>query len=385
MNILITVYDDWRASGGTAVSTELIAKNLAALGHRVFIASTGDYPQIKTFVFSKIRRLPIFALRDWYLKKFFLRLIKQEKIDLIYASDCRFTAVAAILAGTKAGIKTVVHYRDYWFRCLRGDMLHGHNTCDGHDLDFCYSLQVKKILLWELYKLVYFKKRQIILNSADLNLSVSAAMRKRLHQAGLNNRTEIIYDLFDLERSNNDRVSSDRLKIIFVGRLVDHRGLKTMMSIAKGLKDRGVLFSLVIVGEGELMNYCKNFIKNHELVNVGLVGLLSHETVSDQYRSADTFLFPARLEEPLGRVVVEAMSAGLPVIASRVGGILELVTDGVEGFLVDKNDISGFIDKLLLLQDKSLLSKMSTAAIKKADSFDQLLVAKRLNDLITGL
>jgi glycosyltransferase involved in cell wall biosynthesis len=158
-----------------------------------------------------------------------------------------------------------------------------------------------------------------------------------------------------------------------------------MMSIAKGLKDRGVLFSLVIVGEGELMNYCKNFIKNHELVNVGLVGLLSHETVSDQYRSADTFLFPARLEEPLGRVVVEAMSAGLPVIASRVGGILELVTDGVEGFLVDKNDISGFIDKLLLLQDKSLLSKMSTAAIKKADSFDQLLVAKRLNDLITGL
>jgi glycosyltransferase involved in cell wall biosynthesis len=79
------------------------------------------------------------------------------------------------------------------------------------------------------------------------------------------------------------------------------------------------------------------------------------------------------------------MASGLPVIVSKVGALTELVTNGVDGFLVDINDITGFIERLLLLQDKKLLNQMSVAALVKAEHFDQKSVSENLNNYLTSL
>jgi glycosyltransferase involved in cell wall biosynthesis len=267
-------------------------------------------------------------------------------------------------------------------------MLHDQATCDGQNLDFCYSIQSKNLIFWEFYKLKYFKKRLEILKLADLNLSVSLAMNKRLILAGLTNRTEVVYDLFDLKPINTTKVvklGSDKLKVIFVGRLVDHRGVKTLMSIAKILQEQKRSIELTLVGDGELMEYCQKFISHNQLLNINMLGVLSYDNTLAIYHQADVFLFPSRLEEPFGRVVIEAMASGLPVIVSKVGALTELVTNGVDGFLVDINDITGFIERLLLLQDKKLLNQMSVAALVKAEHFDQKSVSENLNNYLTSL
>ena len=72
------------------------------------------------------------------------------------------------------------------------------------------------------------------------------------------------------------------------------------------------------------------------------VGYLAGEDLASAYASADAFIFPSRTET-LGLVLLEAMAAGCPVVAANSGGIPDIVTDGVNGFLFDPKDETGAI------------------------------------------
>ena len=72
------------------------------------------------------------------------------------------------------------------------------------------------------------------------------------------------------------------------------------------------------------------------------VGYLRGEELADAYACADAFVFPSRTET-LGLVLLEAMAAGTPVVAARSGGIPDIVTDGVNGYLFDPTDEDGAI------------------------------------------
>ncbi|MDD4412684.1 MAG: glycosyltransferase family 4 protein [Patescibacteria group bacterium] len=358
---MITVYSGWQSKGGTAVSTFLIAKDLKRLGHNVFISSIDEYPDFKNFVFFDIRKIPIFFIRDWCLKTFFKKIIKEQKIDLVYASDCRFTAVGAILAAKEMNIKSAVHYRDYWFCCLRGDMLHGAETCDGQGFDFCFKHQPGRRFIWEYYKKKYFQKRLNILAQADFSLAVSQAMLARVKAAGISENIYNVYDLFELPENiapKNNKSDNDSIKILFIGRLVEHRGVKTLLEVAQKSLISRPNFKFVIVGDGEMMEYCLKIKRDGKLENIEMVGAVPYDKVEKYYKECDVFFFPALLEEPLGRVVIEAMSYGLPVVASNRGGIKEVINNN--GFLVDPFNIDACLEKITAcLENINVYSKNS--------------------------
>jgi len=84
------------------------------------------------------------------------------------------------------------------------------------------------------------------------------------------------------------------------------------------------------------------------------------------YRKLDIYLNTS-IHEGIPMTILEAMSYGLPIIAPKVGGIPEVVQDGVEGFLIDSRDPQAFAEKCLLLaQDRELRMRMSVAAREKA-------------------
>lgn len=380
MNILITVYSGWQSKGGTAVSTFLIAKDLKKLGHNVFIASIDDYPDFKNFVFFDIRKIPIFFIRDWYLKTFFKKIIKEQKIDLVYASDCRFTAVGAILAAKEMSIKSAVHYRDYWFCCLRGDMLHGAETCDGQGFDFCFKHQNSRRFIWEYYKKKYFQKRLNILAQTDLSLAVSQSMLDRVKAAGISENIYNVYDLFELPENiapKDNKSDNDSVKILFVGRLVEHRGVKTLLEVARKSLISRPNFKFIIVGDGEMMNYCLKVKKDRELENIEIIGAVPYDKVEKYYKECDIFFFPALLEEPLGRVVIEAMSYGLPVVASDRGGIKEVINNN--GFLVDPFDINICFDKIV--ECSSNINNYSKNSINISRNFSESRIGEIINNL----
>jgi len=132
-------------------------------------------------------------------------------------------------------------------------------------------------------------------------------------------------------------------------------------------------FKLVIVGDGEQRSYLESLIKKHQLDNVFLVG-----EIKDAYRyfkAFDIFALPS-VKEGLPFVLLEAMAAGLPVVASKVGGVPEVIEDGVNGLLVEPTNVEELADALLCLLADPLKRKgfgdASLAKVKKEFSFEKM-------------
>jgi glycosyltransferase involved in cell wall biosynthesis len=113
---------------------------------------------------------------------------------------------------------------------------------------------------------------------------------------------------------------------------------------------------------------------------VTFLGYLPHAELADRYADADIFVFPPLNDEAFGLPVLEAMAAGTPVVASRSGGIVDIVTDGETGILVAKNDAQALADAMItLIGNSTLAENMGRAARKRAlDLFSWDQVAERM-------
>jgi spore coat protein SA len=100
---------------------------------------------------------------------------------------------------------------------------------------------------------------------------------------------------------------------------------------------------------------------------VSFVGPVPYLDLLNRYRSADVFVFPSVWNEPFGLPVVEAMACGVPVVATRSGGIMEIVREGESGLLVERGDSKALAGALLrVLSDGALRSKLGEAGARRA-------------------
>jgi len=110
---------------------------------------------------------------------------------------------------------------------------------------------------------------------------------------------------------------------------------------------------------------------------------LPPELMPNLYQNADIFAAPPIWQEPFGLVAVEAMATGLPVVASDVGGLRDIVTDGETGYLFANGNFIELADKLeKLLDDADLRMKMGTAGRRRVkNSYDWSVVMKRYENI----
>jgi glycosyltransferase involved in cell wall biosynthesis len=117
-------------------------------------------------------------------------------------------------------------------------------------------------------------------------------------------------------------------------------------------------------------NYIDTFMRGvskRAASNVTFVGPVSFDRIPDFYRRATVLAAPSMLPEPFGLPVAEALACGLPVVASRAGGMRELVADGLDGHLIDRGDIKGLAAALVhVLTDDTDRCRMSAFAAAKA-------------------
>lgn len=102
--------------------------------------------------------------------------------------------------------------------------------------------------------------------------------------------------------------------------------------------------------------------------NVRLMGQIPHQKLPIYYSMAEVFAFPS-LYEAMGKVIVEAMACETPIVASSVGGIVEIVENGRNGFLVKPKDVKGLSEAILtLLHDKNLANKLAQEGRRTVES-----------------
>lgn len=140
------------------------------------------------------------------------------------------------------------------------------------------------------------------------------------------------------------KVASAVPMILSVGRLREKKGLDTLIAASSVLRARGIPFSCEIVGYGEERDQLAAMIESHDLSGqIVLAGKLTRERVIERYARAAVFVQPSRVaadgdRDGIPNVLLEAMAMGVPVVATRVSGIPELVRHGTTGLLVEPDD-----------------------------------------------
>jgi glycosyltransferase involved in cell wall biosynthesis len=161
------------------------------------------------------------------------------------------------------------------------------------------------------------------------------------------------------------------LQILFVGFLRESKGVLDLVEACGQLKQRGVPFQLAVMGQfqsPEFETLLKSRIEQLQLANqIEFLGLLTGDAKWQAYAQADVLCFPTFYEaETFPTVLLEAMSFGLPTVATRWRGIPEIIDDGITGYLVEPRDCLAVADRLAELQNSpDLRLRMSTAARQK--------------------
>jgi glycosyltransferase involved in cell wall biosynthesis len=200
-----------------------------------------------------------------------------------------------------------------------------------------YGLGSLEGLLWELLKLGH--------NQAQLNLCTSTAMVQELVNHDIE-RVDLWQRGVDTEmfqphlasRSMRSRLSHgnpDSPLLLYVGRVSAEKQIDQIKPVLEAIPDA----RLAIVGDGPHREALETHFAGTQ---TNFVGYLQGLELASAFASADAFIFPSRTET-LGLVLLEAMAAGCPVVAAASGGIPDIVTDGVNGYLFDPNDSEGAI------------------------------------------
>ncbi|MUG45848.1 glycosyltransferase family 4 protein [Paenibacillus woosongensis] len=128
----------------------------------------------------------------------------------------------------------------------------------------------------------------------------------------------------------------DRFTALFVGRVIPRKGVPILLKAAS-IAGKEVPVQVVVAGRGSA-SYMKQLRATASRLNVSVkwIGKQKHSDIHKVYQIADCFVCPSQKHEAFGLVNVEAMASGLPVIASKIGGIPEIVKHESHGFLVDE-------------------------------------------------
>jgi glycosyltransferase involved in cell wall biosynthesis len=228
-----------------------------------------------------------------------------------------------------------------------------------------YGLGALEGLLWELLKLGH--------NQAALNLCTSTAMCEELSSRGIERvdlwqkgvDTETFHPIRKSEemRSHLSQNSPDSPLLLYVGRLSAEKEIERIKPILEAIPNA----RLALVGDGPHRQALEAHFAD---TNTHFVGYLRGVDLGAAFASADAFIFPSRTET-LGLVLLEAMAAGCPVVAANSGGIPDIVTDGVNGYLFDpKTDDAGAIAATIrLLEEKQEREIIRQNARREAESW----------------
>ncbi len=168
------------------------------------------------------------------------------------------------------------------------------------------------------------------------------------------------------------------LKLLFVGRLAPVKGLPILVEAFKAARARNPGITLDIVGDGDERPTVEAAAA--DVGGITLHGYLSQAEVAERLRAADALVLPS-FAEGVPVVLMEAMASARPVIATRVGGVSELVEDGVSGFLIPHDDPAALIEAIDRLAAMPLDERQSMGIAGRAKvraDFDVRLEAARI-------
>ena len=215
------------------------------------------------------------------------------------------------------------------------------------------------------------------------NIAVSPAARRYVNNT-FPGDYEIIPNGIDFKHFSTNvapmpQYQDGKINILFVGRLEKRKGLRYLLEAYGTLKWDLPNIRLIVVGPGNPDKESYRVMSSQNLQDVEFVGRVAYDDLPRYYASADIFCSPATGAESFGIVLLEAMSAGKPVVASDIEGFRGVMTHGEQGLLVPKKDSNALAEALgMLARDPELRRKLGGNGNRLAEEYRWEVVAGRV-------
>ena len=187
-------------------------------------------------------------------------------------------------------------------------------------------------------------------------------------------------------RAGPRRADDHTLSILYVGRLVVDKGVPVLIEAVDLLRQQGIAAELTVIGDGPLEEMIRRDLTRRGLnEHVHLVGPVPSDEVIEYYQRADVFCLPS-FAEGIPVVLMEAMACELPIVATEITGVPELVEDGVSGYLVTPGRPDLIADRLARFTSPALRRRFGAAGRAKVEeSFDITKIGSQLTDVFALL
>lgn len=342
--------------GGVATYLSGLFRNFPIGSLKILAPISGDihYPH-------QVLREDFFYKRFWprWLKIFFklMELNRHEKISRLYISHVLPLGYVAYLLKIICRIPYVIFFH-------------------GLDVRFAGANRWKK----------YWTRN--IINRAEAVIANSEYTKKEILKIIVPRYRAIEVIAPSPKFFGNMALRDKELLIISVARLVPRKGLDIALKSFAKIKEQIPEIKYFIVGDGPERGLLYSLIDSLSLKeSVRLLGAVPDATLSELYGRASLFLFPVREfsddVEGFGIAPLEASAHGVPVVASKIGGVEEAVNDGVTGILVPPGNVDALTEaSIFILKNPALAKAMSEAGIKWGAKFNSEAQTQKLRSIV---
>lgn len=329
LNILILNYEYPPLGGGAGIVTKHLAEEFVKMNHSVVVVTTwfpGE-PEFYTddrftIIRLKSRREKTYQSNPYEMLSWWrhaVRYFNQQSHAMITFDIClaNFTmpggAVAKYLK-RKYNIPYVI-------------------LSHGHDIPWAYP---RIMFFWHL---IFYRTIKSICKASAANVLLSKEIKISADQflgERYASKNKVFFNGLYIDRFNKS-IQGEKLKIIFIGRLVPQKSPLLFLEVIKRLQNEAIPFEVVILGDGELKNKMEEFVEKNQLFPIAFKGKVSHAEVLKEL-SRSNLLISTSESEGMSLAILEAISTGVYVVATDVSGNDNMIMEGINGNLVPKQD-----------------------------------------------
>jgi len=382
-------------TGATYSATQIVS-GLAASGHEVCVYCTREPDEKARNSNLELRHLTGNSRHPHTMtrlnREVSSRVDEFREFDVVHSYLMRLIPSMGEI-GRKTDSGTVVTLNAYGGVCAKNDLLHRDETkCKRKSTSRCLDCIARSRLNTDT-SYIYGTASRVL----SLRL-INRGERVRQHIDGyqaLSTHVKNTYSDFGFDREKIETIPNildekfevkhksdftQPFNLLYVGYLKHSKGVDRLLEVVSELNTRtNKQFKLTIVGDGELRGSIEQERLERGLTDVvELTGQISNDELPEVYADHDIFLYPGRWDEPFGRIFLEAMAAGMPIVTTDIASVTEII--GKAG-VVTENSVNGLIEGVTSIAETKELQIRSMDGKKKVCEYKMQSVISQFEEL----